>query len=173
MLKEHDGFFVVAELRQGLNGIEDTDHSGVPFPTDLIMAGWLQTGGLRVDDTLISPAPAGLADWSGDYGLQIRRLAGMYFRVHFSVFNDTQFRAFLQVDTGSFGIVPGIYKIYPWSFAVAGNRPLETVPAMAADMRMVELPEIYLELQDASGHPLTHAQCQGCLIMMIDYVIFP
>ena len=64
MLKSHDSFHVVAHLEQGRGGTEDVDHSDVPFQDDLILAEFLQTGGLRSIDLKSSTTPAGLANWS-------------------------------------------------------------------------------------------------------------
>lgn len=53
MLGEDDSFQVVAQLRQGLDGAVDADHTLVAYPGDLILAGFLSSGGLRVNDTLL------------------------------------------------------------------------------------------------------------------------
>lgn len=163
MLKSHDSFHVVAHLEQGRGGTEDVDHSDVPFQDDLILAEFLQTGGLRSIDLKSSTTPAGLANWSGTHGLQIRRQAGNYFRIRFSVLGDSRGRGFLKASTVSFGIVPGIVNILPWSFSGAGERPRESFPSVASADQLVELPQIYMELQDQSGLALTHAACDGCV----------
>ena len=164
MLREQDGFRVVSELWQGLDGVWNYQHSRVPFSSDLIMAGWIETGGLRENETFSSPTPGGLANFSGLYGLQIRRLAGTFFKVHFSLVGDDLSRDFLKVDTKHFGIVPGIYKVHPWSFAVAADRPRQALPH-ATERQMVQLPDLYMELQDGSGHRLEHADCKGCVMI--------
>ena len=164
MLREQDGFRVVSELWQGLDGVWNYQHSRVPFSSDLIMAGWIETGGLRENETFSSPTPGGFANFSGPYGLQIRRLAGTFFKVHFSLVGDDLSRDFLKVDTKHFGIVPGIYKVHPWSFAVAADRPRQALPH-ATERQMVQLPDLYMELQDGSGHRLEHADCKGCVMI--------
>jgi len=162
-VKAHDGFQVVARLQQGREGAEDVDHSDVTIQGDLIMANFLQTGGIHANDTLVSKTPSGIANWSGTQGFQIRRQAGNFFKIHFTIMGDSRARSFLETSTASFGIIPGIVKISPWSFGVAGERPSAAFPALPIEGQLVELPKIVVEFQDGSGLPLSHSNCNGCV----------
>jgi len=43
----------------------------------------------------------------------------------------------------------------------AGPRAAATRPRVTDNAALVELPQLYMEVQDASGLTLTHAECDG------------
>ena len=71
----------------------------------------------------------------------------MFFRLHFSIWGDTLEREFLQVDTVSFAVVPGIIVLNPWSFGVGGVRPPSLFPEVTGNPQLVELPQLIMEVQ--------------------------
>jgi hypothetical protein len=171
MLKAHDNFQVVAKLRQGRGGAVDVEHADVPFSGDLFRAEFLDIGGTHENATITSLTPTGLANWSESHTLHLRRQAGSFFRIHFSIDGDTMDRTFLQVQTASFGIAPAGVRLLPWSFGVAGERPRSEFPMIPGNKQLVELPQLTMELADASNLPLGHAVCNGCVIITLEALV--
>jgi hypothetical protein len=173
MLQTHDTFLVIAKLRQGRGGSVDVDHVNVVSSGDLFKEEFLHFGGLYENATISATTPAGLANWSGTNRLHVRRQAGTFFRIHFSIAGDTMDRTFLQVQTASFGIVPAAVRLSPWSFSVAGDRPRSEAPILTSigQKQLVELPQLVMELADASNLPLGHAQCNGCVTVTIEALV--
>ena len=163
MLKEHDAIRVVARLVQGTGGVLDVNHTFMPFPGDLIISSFLETGGLRENDTISQITPGGLANWTGTHHLQVRRQAGSFFQIHFSILGDSSGRTYLKINSESFAVLPAIVTCSEWSFGAVGNRPQAKFPVVPGRPRLVELPEITIKVMDGSGFILNHATCDSCV----------
>jgi hypothetical protein len=168
-LGEDLGFKVTVSLLQGRGGREDVAYQLLPL-SDVFFMDMLAAGGVHDDSLDRSGLVAnGTASFVSGQAVFIRRQAGRFYRLLFTLLpSDTTLQPWLATRSNAFSIVARLL-VHPWApgaseaSGAAGMRsPAPTHPFMPL---AAEIPRVRVQIVDAYGNILSHANCAACLTL--------